>query len=144
MDKQNVRVACLAPSLTDEKLAEWVEKINAVENGTELRDALDTLLKCVLEWWNIRESTEKTIVASTGVANVSGPDVRLQHFDDELKDLLFETTPWMKELNVLGELFESLDPITQTDLRNMAFHMLWFAKEICNDREPLTLDRIVV
>lgn len=144
MEKELARVACLAPALTEEKLAKWQELINNLQMGSELRDALETLFKCVEAWWNARESTEKHVVAATGAGFVSGPDVRLQKFDGELKDLLFETTPWMKELKLYDDLLESIHPESEKELRDAAFHMLWFAKEICNDREPLTLDRIIV
>lgn len=47
--------------------------------------------------------------------------------------------PWAHECDSLGKVFEDIPP---GDLRNAAFHLLWFARELTNDREPITSDRL--
>lgn len=40
------------------------------------------------------------------------------------------------------ELFDSIDPVAQKDLRNAAFHCLWVARELDLGREPITTDKL--
>jgi hypothetical protein len=57
-------------------------------------------------------------------------------------DRIFEAVPWPHELDMMGVVFEQLDPISQRDVRNAAFHLLWYGRELCLDREPITTDRL--
>lgn len=72
---------------------------------------------------------------------------------------IWNHVPWDYECDALGTLFETLwtgmeermvngilqmvlvDPHAR-DLRNAAFHLLWFARELTRDREPLTNDML--
>jgi hypothetical protein len=50
----------------------------------------------------------------------------------------------MRELSLLSNergtgLFDGL---RAGELRNAAFHLLWFCKELTLDREPLTVDKL--
>lgn len=38
--------------------------------------------------------------------------------------------------------FEMIDPEGDKDLRNAAFHLLWFARELSAGREPMTNDKL--
>ena len=134
------RVACLAPPLTDEKLVEYQSLVSSVEKGTELRDVLDILLNCVTRWWEARESTHKAVEVATGTDITVGPMVRFQKLDSALVSEFWDSVPWLRELVAFGAV---LDTITDKPLRDCGFHMLWYATELCNDREPLSSDRIV-
>lgn len=135
-----VRVACIAPALTDETLAKYRETINGVEERTELRDILETLYKCVTEWWNVPVSSAKEVEAVTGTDLTVGPKVKLQKLDVGTIMHLWEHVPWMHELLAYEKILEE---ITDKTLRDTTFHLLWHAKEITLDREPVTMDRIV-
>ena len=68
--------------------------------------------------------------------------VVVHEMDESTKAALWESTPWMAELDRYAMLFDELHPVGQRDLRNCAHHLLWFCKEICSDREPLTMDKM--
>lgn len=140
-----VAVACIAPEFTDELLAKYKDMIDLLDPRSQVRDILEKLFRCAMEWWNYRESTEKSVVRATGTDITRGPNVRLQMLDEEAKNQFFDFVPWMDELNAYGEVLdrEFPHPARETE-RNAAFHLLWLAKELCLDREPITKDRIVV
>lgn len=50
--------------------------------------------------------------------------------------------PWSRECDVMGEAFDRLDPVGDKETRDAAFHLLWFARELTLDREPITTDRL--
>ena len=135
-------VACFAPPLTDDQLAEYETRIAAVPPG-ELREALDRLLACVAAWWKLPESKRRAENVQT--INHKGRDVRfgVTPMEADHVQQLWDVTPWMRELDALSTprddgLFDAL----QGELRNAAFHLLWHAKEITLDREPMTLDKL--
>lgn len=55
---------------------------------------------------------------------------------------IWDHVPWPAECDMLGKVFDALDPVTQRDVRNAAFHLLWFARELTLDREPITNDKL--
>jgi len=61
--------------------------------------------------------------------------------DAEIKRI-WDVVPWKEELDVMGGVFDNIDPLTQRELRNAAFHLLWFGRELCADREPITTDKL--
>ena len=54
---------------------------------------------------------------------------------------IFDVVPWDHELDAIQSLFDGIPP-EKRDLRNAAFHLLWFGKELVKDREPMTIDTI--
>lgn len=61
---------------------------------------------------------------------------------EEEKARMWDAIPWPHELDMYGQLFDEIDNATQHDLRNAAYHLLWFARELDLDREPITNDKI--
>lgn len=57
-------------------------------------------------------------------------------------DRIWDAVPWPDELDLMSARFEKLDPVSQRDIRNAAFHLLWYGRELCLDREPITTDRL--
>ena len=130
--------ACLAPPLTDELLVQY--KTLAESASPEIKEAMVTLLNCCLKWWDLPEST----TASGQVVNAAnGKGTKVVSLADDIKQSLDQDIPWTRELNGMGELFDSIDPVSQRDLRNAAYHLLWHVKELDADREPLTHDKLV-
>lgn len=135
-------VACMANPLTDTMLSQYSSMISGLESG-ELKDALRSLYDCVNAWWNIDESKEQpTKWPMFNVATGKRDHLLEVPFSDDIIKKLDLTTPWISELNRLSNaeatgLFDSLTG----ELRDMAFHLLWYAKEISLDREPITQDK---
>lgn len=50
--------------------------------------------------------------------------------------------PWPEELDVYGTWFDKFDPVADKELRDAAFHLLWFGRELTQDREPMTADKL--
>lgn len=61
--------------------------------------------------------------------------------DSEVKRI-WDYVPWDYECDGLGTLFETIPNETHKSLRDAAFHLLWFARELTRDREPLTNDKL--
>lgn len=123
-----------APPLTDEKLAAYKALIDA-QPASHLKDALNTVLACSEAWWVAPESTGKGIPHPSG----SGFIVDL---DAEIAKSLFDVIPWKQELDMFQTLFDGIDNSSERALRDAAFHLLWHARELENDREPITHDKL--
>jgi hypothetical protein len=63
---------------------------------------------------------------------------------------IWDYVPWndsvpgdhVNECAQLAELFDGIDPVQKKDLRDAAFHLLWYAQELALDREPITTDSL--
>lgn len=111
-----------APPMSDEKLALYASIASSA--GAEVGDAMRQLLVCVNAWWEQPESTGSGF---------------FYELDKPIQAALFDSIPWTRELDSMAVLFETL-PIG--DLRNAAHHLLWFARELDSDREPMTRDKV--
>lgn len=144
-DQSNkIPVACFAPPLTDELLARYEALIADLKDPqqAELHDAMQTCLACVKAWWELPESTKKG--KKWAIKNgATGEDLEYREVPLEEAHVkqLWDVTPYMRELQALEPLFDAL-PLSPPELRNAAFHLLWHAKEITLDREPLTQDKL--
>lgn len=132
-------VACFAPDLTDEKLAIYESLIHALPIGP-LKHALSLCLRAVKIWWELPVSTRKNIARVLVVRNGKEqqvPVVPLEESWCQEGAALWEAVPWDYELESMQALFDKINP-EEKQLRDAAFHLLWHAKELCQDREPLT------
>ncbi len=138
-----IPVACFAPPLTDEKIANYKLLINS-QASSEVADAMVMCLKCVEAWWNLPEST-RTDVKRWGILHKGQKSefVETPLEEDHIKKL-WDVTPWDRELSTLSNSTSTglFDTLPYCDLKNAAFHLLWFAKEITRDREPLSVDKL--
>ena len=147
MAKQTDRfpVACFAPALTDAALAKYEALINGLGSDMgEVKDAMQTCLKCVKAWWDLPESKrgdkERFIVKHKDKEiEVAVTPLEKAHVSE-----LDSVTPWMRELDTLSNKTDTgvFDSLPAGELRNAAFHLLWHCKEITLDREPMTLDKL--
>ena len=53
---------------------------------------------------------------------------------------IWDAVPWDYECDAIQSLFDTLS--ADSPLRNPAFHLLWYAKELTLDREPMTADKL--
>lgn len=126
-----------APPLTDELLDRYTHLIDDLPAESEVRDALSKLLRCCEIWWGMPEST-----GGNGTSNHKSGRGLIVNLDKQIARDLWEHIPWTRELDSYGELFDRLSPITEKELRNAAFHLLWHVKELDLDREPITKDKL--
>jgi hypothetical protein len=136
-------VACFAPSLTGDNLEKYADVISKTDPKTELGEALRKCLACVQAWYAIPESTRKTSEKFSILHQGKEVSFGVTPLEQEQIDALWDSTPWMRELNAFSTpaangVFDSL----AGELRDAAFHLLWHAKEITLDREPLTVDKL--
>jgi hypothetical protein len=119
-----------APPLTAEKLASYKEQVGAFEEPYKGE---------VLKLIDMVETFQQTPASSNGSSpHPSGTGFITPLEDAEIKRI-WDKVPWWYEVDALKTLFDKL-PVG--NLRNIAFHLLWFAQELTLDREPLTNDKL--
>lgn len=139
-------VSCFAPPLTDELLAGYAARIDALPDSQgALRDVMRTCLAAVRLWWELPESPADPEEPKLAVLH-RGRDVRvpLTKLTPDIQKALFDAIPWAHELKAMKELVDGLDQSTPEGhvLKAVASHLLWHVCEFERDREPLTLDRL--
>lgn len=125
-----------APPLPKEKVPVYREMGRALE--PRLREPFMRLCDMVELFYETPAST------ADGVPHPLAPDraVIVPLTEDE-KARMWDAIPWPDELDLYGQLFDAIDNASQHDLRNAAYHLLWFARELDLDREPITTDKIL-
>jgi hypothetical protein len=137
-------VVCFAPPLTDELLARYEAMIDALpDDRGEVRDAMRECLAACKLWWELPEST-RTADAQRFNIRHRGQDQTFSVVPLEKAhvEALSDAVPYGYELEAIQRLFDGIDPAAEKPLRDAAFHLLWHAKELCLDREPLTNDKL--
>lgn len=134
-----------APPLSDELLAAYKALIDALD-PSPVKDAMTTLYNCCAKWWDLPESN------GTARPHPSGRG-QIVNLDHTVRSELDPHVPWNHELDAMHgvdesgkpRLLEALDPESQRELRNAAFHLLWHVKELALGedqgewgREPIT------
>lgn len=122
-----------APPLTAEKLAAYRTLAETAE--PEAKDAMQKLLLMAETF----QMTGESKLGGTPHPSGRGTVVPLEEAE---KERIFDVVPWEKELRMYGQVFETISHETHPDLRNAAFHLLWYGKELCLDREPITNDKL--
>lgn len=136
-------VACFAPPLTDALLAKYEALAAALPNSRgDVRDAMRECLAAVKFWWDLPESKglpddQKLKLLHRG----KEARVPVTSLTPDLVEKLWDAVPWGYELDAMQALFDRIAP-AERDLRDACFHLLWHARELCNDREPLTRDKL--
>lgn len=122
-----------APPLTDELLESYAKL--ATSAAAEIGDAMRSLLACCRAWWELPES------GSDGSKHPSGQGT-IVPLDKPIADALYDHIPWADELDIFGQRFEKIDPVSDRELRNAAHHLLWHVRELDLGREPITTDKL--
>ena len=143
-----IPTACMAPPLTESRLAE-IRQITGGVHDERLHDAMTMMLQCVEKWWSLPDSRAGDQVVK-GVKkkrvewefDQGRTRVSEQPLEEQYVDALWNVTPWMDELLALEPLLEKIDPVSQKALRDAAFTLMFFCKELTLDREPMTMDRL--
>lgn len=51
---------------------------------------------------------------------------------------MWDLVPWSEECDTMGKAFDTLTG----GVRDACFHLLWYARELTLDREPITTDKL--
>lgn len=118
-----------APPLTDEMLDQY-EALAA----TAQRRISEYMLSLVSMMRKFRETPQSTRTGSPHP--VRGVIVPLE--EEEIQRI-WDHVPWPEECDVMDGVFDTLP---NGEMRNAAYHLLWFARELTTDREPITNDKL--
>lgn len=97
----------------------------------------DYMTKLIVMLETFRQTPDSTLPGSphpSGRGNIVPLD------DAEVKRI-WDVVPWSEELDAMAVVFDRIGP-EQKPLRDAAFHLLWFGRELCADREPITSDKL--
>ena len=119
-----------AQPLSIEKVAAYREL--AKQAGVEIREAMESLCTMV----EVFHETPKSKLQ--GFQHPSGTGTIVQLEDAEIQRI-WDHVPWPRECDSMGVLFDSL---TDKPVRDAAYHLLWYARELAMDREPITTDTL--
>jgi len=137
--------ACMAPPLTDETLDRY-RRLAAAAPGP-VRDSMLACLVAVAHWWELPDSSRtdgerlKILHRPQSDKPRSESVYELVPLEDSHREQLDDMIPWAHEIEAMQRLFDTI-PGEQKELRDAAFHLLWYLKELDLGREPATLDRI--
>lgn len=140
--------ACFAPPLNEAELAEYKSLAESAEEP--VRDAMASLITMVEKFRETPESKLPGVALETpytqspfrdGKGNPKAPP-QIVPLEDSEVERIWDYVPWGHELNAMGQVFEQIPHESKPELRNAAFHLLWFGRELLLDREPMTNDKI--
>ena len=118
-----------APPIDEAKLAAYESLIPS--DDRQVADYMASLIAMVRKF---QETPESTIPGSPHP--VVGIIVPLEESEVQR---IWDVVPYREECDAIGLVFERLPT---GDVRNAAFHLLWYAYELTADREPITKDKI--
>lgn len=144
-----------APPLSDAKLTEYEALAKQCEDRKAAGYMAD-LCKMLRVFRETPESPEKPRKHP-----VIGVMIPLQEAEVQR---IWDHVPWAEECDLMGAAFDKLQAgecaenarrlevaklsggdkpeLLDTSMRNAAFHLLWFARELEQDREPCTCDKL--
>lgn len=119
-----------APPLTHESLVAYKLLSSACED-VKASGYMKNLIKMV-EVFNETPASKEA-----GSPHPSGLGIEVPLEADEVKRI-WDCVPWSEECDVIGKAFDVL----KGDTRRAAYHLLWYARELTVDREPITTDKL--
>jgi hypothetical protein len=123
-----------APPLTDKQLDNYEDLANECDDP-QVQDYMLNLVKMVRKFRETEPSKKKGTKHPSGVGTIT-------QLEDAEIERIWDVVPWMEETKVMSEVFDRISPDDDKELRNAAHHLLWFAVELSQDREPLTNDKL--
>lgn len=134
-----------APPLSDEALDRIESEIIPTITHPGVKDGMERLAKM------LRTFRETPDSAAAGRPHPSGVGTII-HLEDEEVKRIWDHVPWLNQdqrfrhgkvgdddCDQYGALFDTLPT---GPARDAAFHLLWYARELANDREPITTSRL--
>ncbi len=129
MSKRQLIGGSFAPPLNDEKLTHY-EALAGACSDEQCQDYMQQLCKMLRIFWETGESGKRPVKTQLGVTVVPLEDAEVER--------IWDFVPWESECDVMGRAFDRLAGET----RDAAFHLLWYGRELAQDREPTTSDRV--
>lgn len=121
-----------APPITADLLSEY-RAAAAAAGDQKIKDAM-------LQLCDMVELFQQTPASRNGgTPHPSGLGLMVPLEDAEVQRI-WDAVPWDYECDAIQSLFDTLSP--ESPLRTPAFHLLWMAKELTQDREPMTTDKL--
>jgi hypothetical protein len=134
-----------APPLTTEKLDAYAGLHDGIEDPV-VKYVFGNLLACAKKFQETGESKEKPVPHPMDGAEVQTSDgktgvlrAKVVPLEKAEIDRIWDDVPWPYECDAYGQQLDVLPP---GELRNAAYHLLWYARELTADREPMTTDRV--
>jgi hypothetical protein len=121
-----------APPLTAEKLREYRTAIERTA-PEDLKASLLGLCAMVEEFGKTPASDQPAAPHPAGMGH-------LQKLDEAEIKRIWDLVPWSWEVDALRLRCASIP--ADSPLRTPAYHLLWYAKELAEDREPCTCDKL--
>lgn len=113
-----------APAFNDQKLADLVPIIASAP--IDIREPMQNLYDTVMKWWNIPDSTTPKTPHHSGAT--------FQPLDETAKAALV-----LPQRDVLDLYASRFDKLPNGEIRNTAYHLLWYVVEFSLGREPMTI-----
>lgn len=124
---------CFAPLLDVAGLDRYEQLSEACDNQ-QVKDYMRQLITMLRVFWETSESTETPVTHWSGAAMRSLEDAEIQR--------IWDVVPWESDLDAMSAVFDTISDVTDKELRNAAFHLVWYGRELTADREPLTSDKL--
>lgn len=119
-----------APRIDEEKLEQYRQLAGNVQD----QRCSDYMLKLVEMLDLFYETPDSTLPGTKHP--IAGMVVPLE---DAETTRIWDKVPYSDECDLIGKAFDILPPGEQ---RNAAYHLLWYARELTLDREPMTQERV--
>jgi hypothetical protein len=120
---------CFAPALAPEKVSDY-RQLAATVQDKQVAQYMSDLCDMLELFYQTPESTEAS--SKHAIAGMVTPLA-----DNEVQRI-WDKVPWPEECDLIGKAF---DRLPAGDVRNAAYHLLWYARELTQDREPMTKER---
>lgn len=120
-----------APPITAAQLAQYKEIASLATE--QVREVMLNLIKMVEVFQQTPRSSLASDVGPVGIG-------MLTPLENEEIQRIWDLVPWDYECDAYQGLFERIPPDSQ--VRTPAFHLLWYARELTMDREPMTNDML--
>lgn len=123
-----------APPLPPEKLNSYTELAN-----TATPEVKEIMLKLIamIKHFNL---TPSSLLVGTEHATKLALIIPLE--DKEI-ERIWDVVPWEYEIDAYSKVCDAISNETHKQLRDAAFHLIWFARELYADREPITNDKLI-
>ena len=135
---------CFAKPITPECLQRY-KLVAATASPPIVKEWLE---KLIVMYEVFQETPES---ANPGVPHQSGTGTIVPLEEAEIQRI-WDHVPYKEELDMIQALFDKLPSGRNEhgavidkraeELREVAFHLLWYAVELCLDRQPCTTDRL--
>ncbi len=132
-------VACFAPDLKKSQLGKYEDLMQTITDP-QIKDYYGICLNCVKQWWELPESTVAPKETLKVLHQGAEKQFSVVPLETAHQEQLFDSIPWLSDCETIGKAF---DILPQGELRNAAFHLLWYVTELTNDREPITQSKLL-